>query len=146
MVFLDFSHDTIFLRSWSGLALDYSGQVYEQVLLDLDSIRDNCVHIAFPTHLVTGMPLVRLLAHFKHLESLTSVAPTDAIRKPSDPDDEQLSFVPDRRTRKRMSLMLAIAETIRFSTVVKVVHHAQAVRGEEKDRPPGIVDGRKRSK
>lgn len=92
------------------------------------------------------MPLVRLLAHFKRLEALTIVAPTDAIRQPSDPDDEPLSFVPDRRTRKEMSRVLAAAEIIKFSTVVKVVNHAQAVRGAEKDAPPSALDGKERSR
>lgn len=146
MVFLDFSNDIVFLRSPSGPALDYRGRVYNQVLLDLESIRDNCIHIALPTHLVTGMPLIRLLAHFKRLQSLTIVAPTDTIRKPSNPHDEELSFVADRRTRKKMGRMLVAAEVLKFSTVVKVVHHAQAVRGEVSDRPPSAVDGKKRSK
>lgn len=145
MVFLDFSRDILFLHSQTSPRPGFFGQVYNQVLLNLDSIRDNCVHIAFPSHLVTGMPFVRLLAHFKRLEALTIVAPMDTTRKSSN-HDEELSFVPDRRTRKKMSGMLAAAEIIRFSTVVKVVHHAQAVRGEEKDETPNTVDGEKRSK
>ena len=130
-VYIDFTRDIIFLRSQSASALDYYGRVYDEVLQNLDSICDNCVHIAFPGHLIAGMPLVRLLAHFRSLEILTIVAKTDVIKEPSNMDDKALHFVPDCRTRKQMGrLLMAASGAIMVSKVVKFVRYAQAIREE----------------